>query len=70
MPHVVGRDLCAIDTFATACGVDIEEVRGWVQNGTLPSVKVGDSRLINVSRLQADLLSGKDSFDVGDYDDE
>ena len=68
MTHVIGRDLCAIDTFATACGVEEQEVRGWVQNGTLPSVKLGDQRLINVSRLQADLLSGKDAFDAGDYD--
>lgn len=38
-----------------------------VDNGTLPSLTFADFRMVNVGKLRADLLSGKESFNAGDY---
>jgi hypothetical protein len=60
-------DVCSIVTFATACGIPVDEVIDLLENGTLPSVTTADARMVNVARLRADLLSGKDTFAEGDY---
>lgn len=60
-------DLCSIVTFATACGIPVDEVVEMLDNGTLPSVTTADFRMVNVGQLRADLLSGKDTFAEGDY---
>ncbi len=60
-------NLCSIVTFASASGIPVEEVTEWVENGTLPSVTFSDFRMVNVGKLRADLLSGKESFTAGDY---
>lgn len=60
-------DVCSIVTFATACGIPVDEVVELLENGTLPSVTTADARVVNVALLRADLLSGKESFNEGDY---
>lgn len=59
-------NLCSIVTFASASGIPVEEVTELV-DGSLPSVTFADFRMVNVGKLRADLLSGKESFAAGDY---
>lgn len=63
-------DICSVSTFASMCGASIDDVIAWMNNGTIPSVKVSDFRMINIAKIKADLDGGKSSFDAGDYDDE
>lgn len=60
-------DLCSIVTFASASGISVEEVVEWVENGTLPSVTLGDIPMVNVQQIRLDLLSGKAEFKEGSY---
>lgn len=60
-------DLCSIVTFATASGIPTDDVVEMVENGTLPSAKFADFLMVNVGKLRADLLSGKEEFKEGDY---
>ncbi|WP_212630620.1 hypothetical protein [Pseudomonas sp. KB-10] len=63
-------DLCSIVTFASASGIPVDEVTEWVEDGTLPSATFADFRMVNVGKLRADLLNGKESFKAGDYSHE
>ncbi|MCO6059820.1 DNA-binding protein [Pseudomonas sp. MOB-449] len=45
-------------------------VRGWVESATLPTVKIGRRRVINLHRIRKDLDQGKTVFSAGDYADE
>ncbi|MCY1272882.1 hypothetical protein D9M70_214760 [compost metagenome] len=45
-------------------------VRGWVETKTVPTVKIGRRRVINLQRIRRDLDRGKSIFCQGDYDDE
>jgi hypothetical protein len=63
-------DLCSIVTFASASGIPVDEVTEWVEDGTLPSVTFADFRMVNVGKLRADLLGGKETFKAGDYSHE
>lgn len=63
-------DLCSIVTFASASGIPVDEVAEWVEDGTLPSLTFADFRMVNVGKLRADLLSGKEEFKAGDYSHE
>ncbi|BAU76520.1 hypothetical protein ppKF707_0157 [Metapseudomonas furukawaii] len=51
---------------------DITEdvVRGWVETHTIPTVKIGRRRIINLHRIRKDLDRGKTVFCQGDYADE
>ena len=52
------------------CGIaEITEdvVRGWVESNTIPTVKIGRRRVINLHRIRLDLESGKTVFSAGDY---
>ncbi|MBB6523838.1 excisionase family DNA binding protein [Pseudoteredinibacter isoporae] len=64
LPPVMGQE-----QFATYCGTTKDTVRGWVQTGTLPSVKIGRQRLVNLSLLQDELKAGKEFFESGHYTD-
>ncbi|MFZ5958063.1 DNA-binding protein [Pseudomonas knackmussii] len=64
---------CAQMVFALTPGLDqISEdvVRGWVETRTVPSVKIGRRRVINLHRIRRDLERGKSIFSQGDYEDE
>jgi hypothetical protein len=60
-------DLCSIKTFAELSGISIEEAINWVDNGTIPSMRLADFRMVNLARLRADLEKGKTVFAEGDY---
>lgn len=57
------------EQFATWTGVSKDTVRGWVEQGTLPTVKIGRQRFINVLEVVSDLVKGKSIFSGGDYHD-
>jgi hypothetical protein len=55
------------------CGIEeITEdvVRGWVETRTIPTVKIGRRRVINLHRIRSDLEQGKTVFSAGDYANE
>ena len=47
-------DLCSVKTFAEMSGISIEEAIDWVDNGTVPSMRLADFRMVNLARLRAD----------------
>ena len=59
--------LLSREHFASFVGATLDTVRGWAQTDTIPTVKVGRHRLINVARLSEDLQAGKTCFSQGDY---
>jgi len=61
--------LLSREHFASYVGTTLDTVRGWAQTNTIPTVKVGRHRLINIAKLTEDLTSGKSSFNQGDYRD-
>ncbi|KES20445.1 MULTISPECIES: hypothetical protein [unclassified Pseudomonas] len=64
---------CSQVVFAQMLGMEeITEdvVRGWVETKTVPTVKIGRRRVINLQRIRRDLERGKSIFCQGDYDDE
>lgn len=62
LPPLVSREL-----FAAFTGATMDTVRGWAQTDTIPTVKVGRQRLINMEELLKDLRNGKTTFRQGDY---
>lgn len=61
---------CSKETFAAMNGVSVDTVIAWMQSGTVPSIKMGRPRLVNLAQLRADLAKGKTIFAQGDYTDE
>jgi|GEM_PF-840333 len=59
--------LLSRENFASFVGATLDTVRGWAQTDTIPTVKVGRHRLINIAKLTEDLNAGKSSFSQGDY---
>lgn len=45
-------------------------VRGWIESNTVPTVKIGRHRVINLHRIRRDLDRGKTIFCAGDYSDD
>ncbi len=62
--------MCSIEVFAMMVGVTQDTVKSWVQNDTIPSIKMGRPRLVNLEQLRRDLSKGKTVFAQGDYADE
>ncbi|UUY10478.1 DNA-binding protein [Pseudomonas sp. J452] len=65
--------LCSQQVLVDMFGTDLitpDVVRGWVESYTLPTVKVGRRRVINLHRIRRDLDRGKTVFCAGDYADE
>ncbi len=62
LPPILSRE-----QFAVFIGTTADTVRGWMQSNTIPSVKVGRQRLVNVALLVRDLHNGKTIFNQGDY---
>ena len=57
------------EQFSQWIGVTPDTVRGWVENNTIPHVKIGRARYINVARLADMLREGKTIFSRGDFSD-
>ncbi|EMH4720334.1 hypothetical protein V6N82_004140 [Pseudomonas aeruginosa] len=65
--HQSSPDICTIPAFAKMCGVSVEEAEEWVLNGTIPSTTMGEMQVVNMVRFRAELLTGKENFEAGDY---
>lgn len=48
----------AADRFAELVGVSSDVVRGWIDKGYLPTMKIGRYRLVNLAALQREALQG------------
>ncbi|MDO3383849.1 helix-turn-helix domain-containing protein [Gilvimarinus algae] len=57
------------EQFAQWLGITQDTVRGWVENNTVPNIKIGRQRFINITRLVEQLREGKTIFSRGDYSD-
>lgn len=62
--------MCSKEIFAAVVGVSVDTVTAWMQSNTIPSVKMGRPRLVNLEVMRADLGKGKTVFAQGDYADE
>ncbi len=64
---------CSQGVLADMFGTELisnDVVRGWVESHTIPTVKIGRRRVINLHRIRRDLDRGKTVFCAGDYADE
>lgn len=59
---------CSLDVFAQMLDVSPDVVRGWVETNTIPTVKIGRRRVVNLHKFRSELYSGKTIFCQGDYD--
>jgi excisionase family DNA binding protein len=57
------------EMYASFLGITKDTVRGWIEQGTVPSVKIGRQRFVNVKQVVSDLEEGKTIFSRGDYED-
>lgn len=57
------------ELYSISVGVTKDTVRGWVEQGTIPTVKIGRQRFVNVQKVVSDLEEGKTIFSRGDYED-
>lgn len=62
--------LCSKETFAAMLSVTVDTVISWMQTGTVPSVKMGRPRFVNLAAIRTDLAKGKTIFAQGDYADD
>ena len=61
---------CTPQVFADMLGVTADVVRGWVETSTVPTIKIGRRRIINLHKVRQDIDHGKSIFCAGDYGDE
>lgn len=61
---------CTPQVFADMLGVSGDVVRGWVETNTVPTIKIGRRRIINLHKVRQDIDHGKSIFCSGDYSDE
>lgn len=57
------------EQFSQFLGVTKDTVRGWVEQNTIPHVKIGRQRFVNVILFVKMLESGKVIFSSGDFSD-
>ena len=59
--HVVAPvPVMAFERFAELVGVSVDVVRGWIDKGYIPTVKIGRHRLINVAVLTRESLMSEE----------
>lgn len=56
--------------FADMAGVSPDVVRGWVESGVVPTLKIGRRRVINLHQFRKDIESGKTIYCSGDYNED
>lgn len=59
--------VCSQSQFADWLGVSADTVRGWVEVGTIPSVKIGRQRFVDVLGYINAYKTGKTIFQRGDF---
>lgn len=57
-PSIVGP-LVTKERFSEASGLRVDQVRGMIANGYLPTLKVGKHRMINMALLTQECLEEK-----------
>ena len=62
LPPVLTRE-----QFSSLIGTTPDTVRGWIQTNTVPTVKIGRQRLVNLALMSQELTNGKTDFKPGDY---
>lgn len=65
--HALVPPVSSQSQFASWVGVSDDTVRGWVENRTLPTVKIGRQRFICLKTYLQAVESGKTIFNSGDY---
>lgn len=55
------------EQFSQFLGVSKDTVRGWVETDTIPHVKIGRQRFINVTEFVRLLQAGKTIYTRGDF---
>ena len=55
------------EQFSSLLGTTPDTVRGWIQTDTIPTVKIGRQRLVNLALITEELKNGKSDFKPGDY---
>ncbi len=55
------------EEFAAFVGTTKCTVKGWINNKTIPSVKMGKQRFVDIVNLTGALQMGKEYFKPGDY---
>lgn len=55
--------LSTAEKFANDCGLPVDVVRGWVEKGLIPSVKIGKRRMINLVLLGDQCRNGFPEID-------
>ncbi|WGO98441.1 helix-turn-helix domain-containing protein [Saccharophagus degradans] len=66
-PHTAIPPVSSQTQFANWVGVSDDTVRGWVENRTLPTVKIGRQRFICLKTYLQEVEAGKTIFNSGDY---
>lgn len=56
--------------FADMLGLSRDVIRGWIESGVVPSVKIGRRRVVNLHQFRKDMDQGKTIFCAGDYSEE
>lgn len=56
--------------FAEMLGLNFDVIRGWVEAGVVPTVKIGRRRVVNLHQFRKDMDQGKTIFCAGDYNEE
>jgi transposase len=59
--------MCSKEVYAAMLGVSVDTVISWMQSYTIPSVKMGRPRVVNLAQIRTDLAKGKTIFAQGDY---
>lgn len=59
--------VCSQAQFAGWVGVSPDTVRGWIEVGTVPSVKIGRQRFVDVLGYINAWKGGKTIFERGDF---
>lgn len=59
--------VCGQAQFASWIGVSVDTVRGWVEIGTIPTVKIGRQRFVDVLGYINAWKNGKTIFQRGDF---
>ncbi|BFM20056.1 helix-turn-helix domain-containing protein [Gilvimarinus japonicus] len=57
------------EQFSQWLGTTPDTVRGWIENDTIPHVKIGRQRFVNVVALVESMQEGKTIFARGDFND-
>lgn len=56
IPIAIALPLISQEQFSELVGLSQDVVRGWIDKGLIPTVKIGRRRLINVAKLTQEMM--------------